>query len=178
MASRLQVAHTSALDAADLAAAHALLHDVFDPELTEEDWDHSLGGMHALVWEQGELVGHAALVLRQLIHEGRALRTGYIEGVAVRADRRRQGHGAALMAALEPMIRSAYDLGALGSSEDGVPLYVARGWTRWEGPTYALTPDGTARTAHEDGWIYVLQPSPPLDALKPLICDYRAGELW
>ena len=178
VAPRLQVAHTSALDTGALAAARALLYDVFAPELTDEDWDHALGGIHALAWEGDELIGHAALVQRQLIHDGRALRTGYVEGVAVRADRRRQGHGGALMAALEPLIRSAYDLGALGSSEDGGPFYAARGWTPWQGPTYALTPDGPTRTEEEDGWIYVLQPTPPLDATKSLTCDYRAGELW
>ena len=63
--------------------------------------------MHALVWEDGELVGHAALVQRRLLHGGRALRAGYVEGVGVRPDRQRRGHGAALMAALERVLRGA-----------------------------------------------------------------------
>jgi aminoglycoside 2'-N-acetyltransferase I len=178
MASRVKLAHTAALDASALATAHALPREVFGPKLTSEDWDHCLGGIHALLWERGELIGHAALIQRQLTYDKRALRAGYIEGVAVRAGRRRQDHGASLMAAVEPMIVSAYDLGALGSSEDGVPFYAARGWTPWQGPTYALTPDGRKRTAPEDGSIYVLQPTPPLVATRPLTCDYRAGALW
>ena len=47
-----------------------------------------------------------------LLHGGQSLRTGYIEGVAVRQDRRRQGYGAVMMAALEPLVKSAYQLGA------------------------------------------------------------------
>jgi aminoglycoside 2'-N-acetyltransferase I len=47
------------------------------------------------------LIGHASVVQRRLLHGGRPFRTGYIEGVAVRPDRRRRGHGDAMMAVLE-----------------------------------------------------------------------------
>jgi aminoglycoside 2'-N-acetyltransferase I len=176
--SRLQLAHTALLDAAALSAARSLLFEVFAPEMTQEDWEHALGGLHALIWEGEELIGHAAVVQRQLIYEGRALRTGYVEGVAVRAEHRRQGHGTRLMAALEPVIRGAYELGALGSTDLAAAMYEAAGWICWQGPTAGLTPDGTIPTPEEDGSIYVLQPTPPLDPTRPLICDYRAGELW
>ena len=89
----VRTAHTADLDAATLEAARALLYDVFD-DMTEHDWEHSLGGVHAIAWEGDELVGHAAVVQRRLLHGGRALRAGYIEGVGVRADSRRRGHGA------------------------------------------------------------------------------------
>ncbi|MGH2944169.1 MAG: GNAT family N-acetyltransferase, partial [Solirubrobacteraceae bacterium] len=101
----LWTAHTADLDAATLTAARSLLDAVFTGEMTDHDWEHALGGVHALVWEAGELVGHASVVQRQLIHRGRALRTGYVEGVGVRADRRRRGHGAAMMAELERVVR-------------------------------------------------------------------------
>lgn len=39
--------------------------------------------------------------VRRLLHDGRALRTGYVEGIAIRADRCRRGHSAVIMAALE-----------------------------------------------------------------------------
>lgn len=175
---RLQLAHTASLETEALAQARALLFEVFAPEMTEADWEHSLGGIHALIWDRSELIAHAALIQRRLVYEGRALRTGYVEGVAVRAGRRREGHGSAVMRALEPMIGAGYELGALGSSEDGVALYAALGWTRWLGPTSALTPAGTVATPEEDGWIYVLQPAPPLDPTRPLTCDYRQGDLW
>src|SRR5947208_1396806 len=104
------VAHTADLDAATLGAARALLDQVFGAEMTDHDWDHALGGMHALVWEAGELVGHASVIQRRLLYAGRALRAGYVEGVAVRADRQGRGHGGAMMDALERVVRDAYDL--------------------------------------------------------------------
>ena len=113
-----------------------------------------------------------------MVHAGRTLRTGYIEGVAVRADRRRQGHGARLMAPLERIVRSAYDLGALGASPDGARLYASRGWQRWRGPSLAMTPDGIRRTPGAEESIYVLPVSVPVDVSGELTCDFRPASLW
>jgi aminoglycoside 2'-N-acetyltransferase I len=173
----IQTAHTADLEPPALAAARALLYDVFD-DMTEHDWEHSLGGMHALVWEGDELVGHAAVVQRRLLHGGRALRAGYVEGVGVRADHRRRGHGAAMMDALERVVRSAYDLGALGATDEAVALYERRGWKPWQGPSSALTPAGVRRTPDEDGAIYVLPGAVALDLAGELTCDWRDGDVW
>src|SRR5829696_2962250 len=105
--------------------------------MADADWEHSLGGLHTLVWDGGALIGHAAIIQRRPLHGGRALRTGYVEGVAVRADRRRQGVAGAMMAELERVIRGAYELGALGATDEGAAFYVSRGWTLWAGPTSA-----------------------------------------
>jgi aminoglycoside 2'-N-acetyltransferase I len=173
----INVAHTGALDEASLAAGRALLYDVFD-DMTEADWEHSLGGLHALAWDGPTLIGHAALVQRRIIHNGQALRAGYIEGVAVRADRRGQGHGAALMAALEPILRRAYDLGALGATDEATSFYAARGWRVWTGPLSALTPTGIHPTPDEHGGVYVLPLAVPLDPTGELTCDWRDGDTW
>ncbi|HEY7430584.1 MAG TPA: GNAT family N-acetyltransferase [Streptosporangiaceae bacterium] len=173
----LRTAHTADLDAATLAAARALLDEVFG-HLPAPDWEHALGGMHALVWEDGELIGHAAVVQRRLLAGGRALRTGYVEGVGVRADRRGRGHAAAMMDALERVIRGAYELGALSASEDGAGLYRARGWSCWQGSLSALTPAGTVPTPEERGAVYVLAVAVPLDLAGELTCDWRDGDLW
>jgi aminoglycoside 2'-N-acetyltransferase I len=174
---RIVTAHTADLDTSTLAAARALLYDVFD-DMTEDDWEHALGGMHALAWDGPDLIGHASVVQRRLLHGGRALRTGYVEGVGVRADRRRQGVGAAMMDALERIVRTAYDLGALGASDEGAAFYASRGWALWRGPTSALTPTGITRTAGEDGFIYVLPGHVPLDLAGELTCDWRGGDVW
>lgn len=174
----VQVVHTAGLDAQTLKAANALLHDAFEGDWTADDWDHARGGLHVLVWDADDLIGHGAVVLRRLLHGGRALRTGYVEGVGVRADRRGQGHGAALMTEVERIIRAGYELGALGASDDGARIYLARGWQCWRGPSFALTPTGIQRTADEDGNIYVLQASAPLDLDAELTCDWRDGEVW
>jgi len=134
--------------------------------------------MHALVSEGGELVGHASVVQRRLLHGGRALRAGYVEAVAVRAGQRRRGHGAVLMETLERVVRGAYDLGALAATDAAAHFYVARGWRPWRGPTWALTPDGTVRTEGEDGGIYVLPGAVALDLSGALTCDWRDGDVW
>jgi aminoglycoside 2'-N-acetyltransferase I len=117
----LHTAHTAQLDPATLTAARALLYDVFD-DMTDHDWEHALGGVHALVWEGADLIGHAPVIQRRLLHGGRALRTGYVEGVGVRADRRGRGHGAAMMDALETVVRGAHELGALGATVEAAAI--------------------------------------------------------
>jgi len=84
----VRVAHTSELDTATLASARALLDDVFAGELTDSDWEHSLGGMHAFICHHGALIAHAAVVQRRLIYRDNALRCGYVEALAVRCLRR------------------------------------------------------------------------------------------
>jgi aminoglycoside 2'-N-acetyltransferase I len=174
----IRTAHTADLDAETLRAARVLLDDAFEGELDDDDWEHALGGIHALVFEGDEPVAHGSVIQRRLLHGGRALRAGYVEGVAVRADRRRRGHGAAVMDALERVVRGAYDLGALGASEEGEELYRSRGWKQWQGPLFALTPDGLTRTQEEDGGVYVLPVNVPLDLAGELTCDWRDGDVW
>jgi aminoglycoside 2'-N-acetyltransferase I len=174
----LSTAHTADLDPATLLAARALLYDVFGDEMTESDWEHGLGGVHALAWDGGEIVGHASVVQRRLLHAGRALRAGYVEGVGVRADRRRHGVGAALMEAIERVVRAAYELGALGSTSEAAPFYAARGWQQWRGRLAALTPDGTERTPSPEGSVYVLRGAVPLDTDGELTADWRDGDVW
>jgi aminoglycoside 2'-N-acetyltransferase I len=174
----VRTAHTADLDAATLGAARALLEAVFPGELTEEDWEHALGGVHALAWEDGELIAHASVIQRRLLHGGRALRTGYVEGVGVHPDRRRRGHGAAVMAEVERVIRGAYDLGALGATDEAAAFYAARGWRPWEGRTSAMTPRGVVRTPEEDGAILVLPVAVALDFGGELTCDWRDGDPW
>lgn len=176
--SSVRTAHTADLDVSTLGTARALLDDVFEGDMTDHDWEHCLGGVHALVWEGHELVAHGAVVQRRLLHRGQALRTGYIEGVGVRADRRRRGHAAAVMDALERVVGEAYELGSLGATDEAADLYAARGWKRWQGPTLALTPTGIRRTEGGDGSIYVLPGAVPLDLSGELTCDWREGDVW
>ncbi len=174
----VRIAHTADLDGDALTAARALLDDVFEGDMTDHDFEHALGGVHALVWEGTELIGHASVIQRRLVHGGRALRTGYVEGVGVRADRRGRGYGAAMMDALERVVRGAYELGALGATDQAAAFYAARGWRLWQGPSSALTPRGIIRTRAEDGCIYVLPLTVPVDLSGELTCDWRDGDLW
>ncbi|MEV4532691.1 GNAT family N-acetyltransferase [Asanoa sp. NPDC049518] len=174
----IEVLHTSAAGAAALGAAYRLLEEVFAGDFGAEDWEHSLGGMHAFVWERDTLVAHGSVVQRRLVHNGRALRCGYVEGVGVHPEHRRRGYGGDVMAALEAVIREAYDLGALGTTDEGEPFYRSRGWLPWIGPLAALTPDGVKDTPDEQGAVYVFPGVMPLDLSAPLTCDWRDGDVW
>jgi GNAT superfamily N-acetyltransferase len=101
----LHIAHTADLGADQKTAIRSLVDAVFDG-VSDDTFGNALGGVHAMVLSGGELIGHGSVVQRRMLHVGRTLRTGYVEGVAVRADRRRQGHGVQLMEALERVVRS------------------------------------------------------------------------
>jgi aminoglycoside 2'-N-acetyltransferase I len=174
----VSTAHTADLDAATLEAARRLLDLAFRGRFDDHDWEHALGGVHALAWEDGDLVGHGSVVQRRLVHGGQALRTGYVESVAVHPDRQRRGYGAAVMDPLERVIRAAFELGALSASDEGAALYSARGWERWRGPTSALTPAGPKRTPGDDGSVYVLPLASAVDLDGELVCDWRDGDVW
>jgi aminoglycoside 2'-N-acetyltransferase I len=174
----LQLVHTADLDTATLKRTRALLDLVFGDEMTDDDWEHALGGMHALVWEDDDLVGHASVVQRRLLHADRAWRTGYVEGVAVHPECRRRGHAGAMMDEVERIIRGAYQVGALGSTDQAAAFYAARGWQAWQGTTWGLTPEGRVRTQDDDGGIYVFEVNAPLDISAELTCDWREGSLW
>src|SRR4051812_5157342 len=170
--------HTARLDAGTLGAARALLDEAFGGEFGDDDWEHALGGLHALAFEATRLVAHGAVVQRRMLHRGRALRCGYVEAVAGGPGRRRHGLAAAGMAELEWVIRRGYDLGALSATDAGAALYLSRGWQRWEGSTSALTPSGIRRTPDEDGAAHVLVCGTELDLAGGLTCDWRDGDLW
>jgi aminoglycoside 2'-N-acetyltransferase I len=172
------VAHTAQLEPEVLDEARGLCVRAFGERFGADDWNHALGGMHALVHVDGRLVAHGAVVARVFLHAGRTLRTGYVEAVAVDPDAHRRGHGSVAMAALEDIIRRAYDLGALAASDAGAALYARRGWTRWRGPTSALTPDGILRTPDEDGGVWVLPVRANVNPDGELTCDWRADDLW
>ena len=174
----VSIAHTADLEPRLLDAVHAMLVEVFEGDFSAHDWEHALGGIHALAHEDGELVGHAAVVQRRLLHGGRALRAGYVEGVGVRRDARRRGHATALMEAIERVLRGAYEVGALGASEQAVPLYAARGWSPWRGATFVLAPEGLRRTPEDDDSLYVLELSAPLDLAGEIACEWRDGDVW
>jgi aminoglycoside 2'-N-acetyltransferase I len=174
----LRTAHTADLAPAELGAVRGLLYDAFDTDFSSEDWDHTLGGVHALVHDGRGLAGHGAVVMRRVRYGARWLRVGYVEGVAVRRDVRRTGIGARIMAALEGVVIRAYDLGALSASDEGAHLYTGRGWRVWAGRISALGPDGVVRLPEEEGSVYVW-PAPAAvdDPGAELVFDWRDGDV-
>ena len=172
--------HTGDLNADERGRIRAFLDEAFDGDFASDDWEHALGGVHVLAYDVGEVIGHASVVQRRLAHHGLGIRTGYVEAVAVRADRRGHGLGSALMEEVEGVVVRAYDLGALSAGERARRLYERRGWKPWQGETWVLSPDGPRRTPDEDGGVLLLETptSPELDLAGALACDWRPGDVW
>jgi len=175
----LRLAPTSALSLRELRAIRDMLDSAYEGEFTDADWEHALGGTHAILLDGGGVAAHGSLVQRRLTYEGDALDAGYIEAVATRAERRGRGYVSHVMGALEHIIRSTYAIGVLGAGDDAARIYAARGWQTWNGSLYALTAAGeVVATPEEQGCVYVFPGQRELDRGKPLCCDWRPGDVW
>jgi aminoglycoside 2'-N-acetyltransferase I len=169
------VRRTDDLSGEELRRLRAVLNDAFDGSFTDDDWEHTVGGLHVLVQEDEVVVAHAAVVPRTLVAGPRTLSTGYVESVATRRDRRHHGHATRAMRSAGKIITRDHELGALST---GVPeLYMPLGWVSWRGVN---APDGRRRTADEDDGVMVLRThsTRELDLTADLTCDWRAGDVW
>lgn len=175
---RVRTVHTADLAPGELPALRELLEEAFEGDFDDEDWDHTLGGMHVLVSDDRGLAAHGSVILRRVGHRDRWLRVGYVESVGVRPDVQRRGLGGRVMAGLERIVDRAYDLGALSASDEGAGLYAARGWQLWSGRVCALGPDGVLRLPDEEDCTF-LRPAAagPLDPAYELVFDWRNGDL-
>lgn len=173
---------TAELSAREVGELRALFDQAWagdqDGPFTDDDWAHATGGMHVLADVAGRIVAHGSVVPRTLFVAGRPLSAGYVEAVATLPEEERRGHGSAVMAEIDAVIRAGYELGALST---GIPaFYERRGWERWAGPTFVRTADGDVRTPDEDGGVMILrtQSTPPIDLSSPIACRWRPGDAW
>ena len=179
---RLRQLATDELTRSETEALRALMDAAFgsdeDDGFTDEDWQHALGGLHFVLELDGEIVGHAAVVEREIHVGGRALRTGYVEAVATAPERQGMGLGSILMTDVSDHIRERFELGGLGTGRQS--FYGRLGWQIWAGPSSVRTADGDRPTPDEDGAIMVLltPSSPPLEPTAPISCDWRPGDVW
>lgn len=169
---------TDDLSAADLDAIHDLMLASFDGDFSDEDWTHTIGGMHFFVRVDGDVVSHASVVPRVLEVDGQGLRCGYVEGVGTAPQHRHRGFGSAVVRAAAQHIEQVYEMGALGT--DVFEFYELLGWERWRGPTFVRTKNGPVHSKDDDGYVMVLRfgPSGDVDLTSPISCDERAGDDW
>jgi aminoglycoside 2'-N-acetyltransferase I len=169
---------TSELPAATLDAIHALMVSGFEGDFSDDDWTHTIGGRHFFIEQRGSVLSHAAVVPRPIEVSSHPFRTGYVEGVATHPERRHEGLGSGVMSAAFDHIRSAYELGALGT--DVFEFYARLGWERWQGPTFVRESEGLVHTKDDDGYVMVLRfgPSETVDLTAPISCDARPGDDW
>jgi aminoglycoside 2'-N-acetyltransferase I len=178
----LRIAPTDQLSQEELRLLRAMLEQAFEgtPEggLTEEDWEHTLGGVHVLAVDNSTILSHAAIVERSLTAGERSFRTGYVEGVATSPSHRRRGYASLVMREVGRLIQDDFELGALATGVSS--FYLPLGWELWHGPTWASFPAGPQRTPDEDGAVMILRTdhAREVDSTGSLICDWRAGEVW
>ena len=181
---RVRRATTADLSASEVEVIRAILWAAFDdpaePEeaFTERDWEHGLGGIHVVAEVDGRIAAHGSVVAREIHAGGRPLAAGYVESVATDPDLQRTGLGTAVMREIGAVIVEAYEVGFLGTGEQG--FYERLGWQTWRGPSFVRTPDGERATPEDDGYLMVLRTptSPPLDLDAPISCDWRPGDVW
>ena len=92
---------TDALSPEQREELRGLLDRAFDGDFSDADWEHALGGHHALVVEAGRMVAHGSVVRRSIELGAVAFAAGYVEAVGTEAAHRRRGLGSTVMRALE-----------------------------------------------------------------------------
>lgn len=172
---------TDSLTAEATSAIRALLWTAFgdgEDAMTEDDWQHALGGVHFVAQAEGEIVAYSSVAERELEVDGLSIRSGYVEAVATAVAFQGKGIGSLLMQEVNAYIRERFQLGALGT--DRHSFYERLGWLTWKGQTWVRTGDGPRRSPEEDGYILVLPTptSPELDLAAPIACGWRAGDAW
>lgn len=174
----VQVLATSEAPPKLLRDLRQLLDDAFEGGFSDHDWNHCLGGWHAVIMEDDIPVSHAAVVPRVLDVGGSSWRCGYVEGVGTVPRRQGKHLGSMVMQRLGRLIMAQFGLGAL--STEAHAFYERQGWERWQGPSYVRRASGLVRTEDEDAGLMVLRfgPSRGLSLTDSLTCDERDGDDW
>jgi aminoglycoside 2'-N-acetyltransferase I len=156
----------------------ALFAAAWEGGFSQDDWDHTFGGLHVLRRVDGELVAHGAVAERTLWLDDEPLRVGYLEAVATWPEYQGRGHGSAVVQALDAIVQEDYQLGGLSTGRSS--FYERLGWLLWRGPLAVRTAEADVPTIFERGAVFVLPtrrvPDPDLDAT--LVCDLRSGDDW
>ena len=63
----LRTVHTADLDAGARSAIRSLMDAAFGT-VSDDTFDNVLGGVHALILEDGELIGHGSVIQRRLLY--------------------------------------------------------------------------------------------------------------
>ena len=172
---------TDSLTTEATSAIRELLWAAFgdgEDAMTEDDWQHALGGVHFVAEAEGEIVAYSSVAERELEVDGLSIRSGYVEAVATAVAFQGKGVGSLLMQEVNAYIRERFQLGALGTGRHS--FYERLGWLTWKGQTWVRTGDGPRRSPEEDGYILVLPTptSPELDLAAPIACGWRPGDAW
>lgn len=154
-----------------------LLKDAFEGDFSEEDWQHSLGGVRLIGFMNEEIVAHGAVVPRAVRIDDVEEIIGYVEAIAVDPRFWRQGIGTALMEEITKICKSQYQFSMLSTGEKD--FYRRFGWVDFKGESYVDLGEKVVRSEEEDEGLMYLGVGKYLN-VSPLkvVCKSRAGDAW
>lgn len=170
--------HTSQLTASEKEILFSLLVEGFDNDFSYDDFQHTLGGMHVIAYDQQKMVGHVAIVQRNMAINDEPISVGYVEAMVVEKSYRCQGIGANLMQHTNEIIGLCYQLGLLSASEEGQKLYHSAGWKVWKGSLFELQHRQYIHSIEEEGGVMAWSANDNIDFTASLYCDFRGGDQW
>nr|ELR5114236.1 GNAT family N-acetyltransferase [Providencia stuartii]ELR5115371.1 GNAT family N-acetyltransferase [Providencia stuartii] len=170
--------HTSQLTPSEKEMLFSLLVEGFDNDFSDDDFQHTLGGMHVIAYDQQKMIGHVAIIQRYMAMNNEPISVGYVEAMVVEQTYRRQGIGTHLMQHTNEIISSCYQLGLLSASEEGQQLYSSVGWKVWKGSLFELKQRQYMRSIEEEGGVMGWSANESIDFTASLYCDFRGGDQW
>ncbi|MFM2310411.1 MAG: aminoglycoside N-acetyltransferase AAC(2)-Ie [Chloroflexota bacterium] len=174
---QIHVIPDSAISAEQKAEIRALLDAAFEGDLSDDDADHAAGGIRVLAYEGARLIGHAAVISRQMQRNNTTETIGYVEGVAVLPASQGRGVGRALMERVAIVSSGMYRVTMLSTGEHA--FYEKLGWHRFLGESYVDHHGVHVRTADEDDGLMILVADRTWNMPGcTVVCDWRAGDVW
>lgn len=160
-----------------LNSIRKLLGSAFEGEFSDEDWQHSFGGVRLIGFMNEEIVAHGAVVPRLVLIDDVEEIIGYVEAIAVDPRFWRQGIGAALMREITKICISQYEFSMLSTGEKD--FYRRFGWVDFKGESYVDLGEKVVRSEEEDEGLMYLGVGNYLN-VSPLkvVCKSRAGDAW
>ena len=154
----------------------ALLADAFEGDFSQEDWEHTNGGLRFLGYLGAELVAHGSVIKRNVWIDGENLKIGYVEGLAVAPLYWRRGFGSKLMSEITSYCKTEFRICMLSTGEKD--FYRKLGWLDFEGESYVFRNGVEVRTADEDEGLMYLPRSVGSLSLAKVVCEAREGDDW
>ncbi len=175
----LVVAESGDIDPTTRAALRGLWRHAFADRFSDDDADHAYGGVHVLAYEQGDVVGHASVVPREIRFGDAPWRTiGYVEAVAVDPHHQGRGLGRLVMTRLQREIDRRHEVAMLSTGR-ATGFYERLGWECWQGRSFTQTGSG-AHPDGEHGGLMIRRAASDLvpDLTVDVTCRDRAGDAW
>jgi len=150
---RIEMMSAADVPPAMRGALRALSAAVYPPEvvatLPGRDLAWARQQQSILVWEDGRLVAHVGLVVREVVLDGQGMRIGGIGGVMTHPAAQRQGYASAMLRRAADCFASdpAIAFALLCCPPQRVSFYERLGWRRFGGTLLVAQPSGTVEFA-------------------------------